>query len=52
MLEKIKLALRIKSNVTDSDIQDLIEACKLDLKNSGVKKIDDNDYLIIQACKL
>ena len=38
MLEKIKLALRIKSSVTDDDIKDLILAAKTDLSISGVKK--------------
>ena len=52
MLEKVKLALRIKSNKTDGDILDLIEACKLDLTTAGVKKINENDALIIQAVKL
>lgn len=52
MLEKIKLALRIKSNKTDEDILDLIEACKLDLNTAGVKNIKEDDALIIQAVKL
>lgn len=52
MLEKIKLALRIKSNKTDEDILDLIEACKLDLTTAGVKNIKEEDALIIQAVKL
>lgn len=52
MLEKIRLALRIKSNKTDSDIQDLIDAAKLDLSISGVKVIKEDDPLIIQAVKL
>ena len=52
MLEKIKLALRIKSSVTDDDIKDLILAAKTDLSISGVKKIEDDNPLIIQAVKL
>ena len=44
MLEKIKLALRIKSSVTDDDIKDLILAAKTDLSISGVKKIEDDSY--------
>ena len=52
MLEKVKLALRIKSNKTDEDILDLIEACKIDLTTAGVKKINKDDALIIQAVKL
>ena len=52
MLEKVKLALRIKSNKLDEEIADLIEACKIDLSLSGVKKIEDTDLLIQQAIKL
>ena len=52
MLEKVKLALRIKSNKLDEEITDLIEACKIDLSLSGVKKIEDTDPLIQQAIKL
>lgn len=52
MLEKVKLALRIKSNKLDEEITDLIEACKIDLSLSGVRKIEDTDPLIQQAVKL
>ena len=52
MLEKVKLALRIKNNKLDDDITDLIDACKIDLSISGVKKIDETDALVIQAVKL
>lgn len=52
MLEKIKLALRIKSSSVDDEILDLISAAKIDLSVSGVKNIKENDPLIIQAIKL
>ena len=52
MLEKVKLALRIKSNKLDEEITDLIEACKIDLSLSGVKRIKDTDPLIQQAIKI
>ena len=52
MLEKIKLALRIKNNATDDDIQDTIDAALFDLRVSGVVKLDEDDPLIIQAVKL
>lgn len=52
MLEKVKLALRIKSNKLDEEITDLIEACKIDLSLSGVKRIKGTDPLIQQAIKL
>ena len=51
MLESIKLALRIKGNAIDEDIKESIAAAKLDLKISGITKIDDTDPLIIQAIK-
>lgn len=51
ILEKVKLALRIRSNAYDIDIYDLIESAKLDLSISGVKKIDEADPLIAQAIK-
>ena len=52
MLEKIKLSLRIKNTKFDEEIEDLMGACKIDLKNSGVKKIDTEHVLIQQAIKL
>lgn len=52
MLEKVKLALRINNAKLDDDITDLIEACKIDLRISGVKKINESDALTVQAIKL
>lgn len=52
MLDKVKKVLRIKSDKLDDEILDLIEACKIDLSISGVKKIDETDALVIQAIKL
>ncbi|MEB3428868.1 head-tail connector protein [Citroniella saccharovorans] len=52
MLDKIKLDLRISHDLIDEDIEDNIEACKLDLKRVGIVKIDDEDPLIIKAIKL
>lgn len=51
MLEKVKLALRIKNNAFNDEIMDLINACKKDLETAGVKNIDEEDSLIIQAVK-
>lgn len=51
MIEKVKLALRIRSNSLDLDIQDLIESAKADLSISGVKNLNEDDPLIIQAIK-
>ena len=52
MLEKIKNSLRIKHNAIDEDIKEQIEACKLDLNRVGIKKINEDDALIIQVVKL
>ena len=49
MLEKVRLALRIKSIKLDEEIEDLIEACKIDLSISGVRKINEDDPLIQRA---
>lgn len=52
MLEKIKLALRIKTEDFDEELSDLIAACKQDLMLSGVDKIEDGDALIERAAVL
>lgn len=51
MLEKVKLALRISSDIFDDELTDLIQACKVDLSISGIKTIDETDILIQQAIK-
>lgn len=51
MLAKVREALRITHNKLDSELQDVIDACKMDLTIAGIKKIDDNDPLIQQAIK-
>lgn len=52
MLDAVKLAMRpaIKTNVYDSDIQDLIDAAKADLAGVGILG-DESDPLIRQAIK-
>ena len=56
ILEKVKLALRITTDDFDEEIQDLIDACLLDLGIAGVTEDDTTDSLIIRAiitfCKL
>lgn len=49
MLEKVKLSLRIKNFKLDDEITDLIEACKIDLSISGVRKIEETDPIIQRA---
>jgi hypothetical protein len=51
VLEKVKLALRIKSNALDDDINDDIQAAKKSLKVAGVVFTDEKDPLIIKAIK-
>lgn len=49
MLEKVKLALRIKTYKLDDEIDGLIAACKVDLSISGVKNIEVTDPIIQRA---
>lgn len=54
MLNKVKLALRISNSAYDSEITDLINACKKELELAGIasSNISENDEMIIQAIKL
>lgn len=49
MLEKAKLALRIKTNAFDVEINDLIKAALADLAAAGITNQDEEDPLIIRA---
>lgn len=54
MLEKVKQALRIKSATFNEEIEDLIEAAKLDLEVSGINvTIDDKlvQRAVVVYCK-
>lgn len=52
LLDDVKLWLRIASNKLDNELTQTLDACKSDLSNAGVKKLDTNDPLIQQAAKL
>lgn len=56
MLQKVKLALRITTNSFDSELEDLIEAAKIDLGIAGVELPSTLDTIceiaIITYCKL
>ena len=56
MLAKVKLALRISTNAYDSELNDLIEAAKLDLGVAGVVVPQTIDALVSKAiityCKM
>lgn len=49
MIDKIKIALRIKNSAFDLELLDLIEAAKMDLSISGVIKVTEDDVLIQRA---
>lgn len=49
ILNKVKLALRITTNDFDSEINDLIDACMLDMGIAGMTNEDQTDKLIIRA---
>lgn len=55
MLEKVKQALRLKTDAFDDEIQSLIDASKIDLKISGIsdqKAESNDDPLILRAITL
>jgi len=52
MLEQIRLSLRLTNGTFDNEINDLIAACKYDLKLAGVVNIQDDDPLILRAATL
>jgi hypothetical protein len=53
LIDDVRLNLRITSTAFDAaEIQPIIDACKIDLKLSGVNVIDDSDPLIKRAVVL
>lgn len=55
LLTEVKTALRIQQSTTvfdDAEITPLINACKVDLKMSGVNRIDEDDPCIRRAIVL
>lgn len=52
LIDNVKLSLRIKNTAYDTEIQDLIDVCKADLRISGIEIIDEADVLTTQAIKL
>lgn len=51
MLEQIKLSMRITHNMLDTDIQQNIDSCLLDLGRVGVDSSKDT-ALLCKACEL
>lgn len=50
ILQEVKLALRISNSAFDTEIQDIIDACKIDLVEAGAENTtDDTDALVKRA---
>jgi len=49
LINDVKVALRVTNEAMDSEIADLIEACKSDLGISGVDMVIETDPLIKRA---
>lgn len=45
MLEKMRKAVRVSNTAFDDELEDLIEAAKIDLKTSGVIKIESTNEI-------
>lgn len=45
----VKQALRVSTTILDTEINDIIDACKLDLSIAGIITIVDTDALIKRA---
>lgn len=56
MLDRVKLALRLKTNAFDEELLSLIDSAKLDLKIAGIFNVSEEDAqirtAIITYCKL
>lgn len=52
MINSAKKWLRITTSTVDEEIEQVIQACLIDLKNGGVEVIDLEDPAIQQAVKL
>lgn len=56
ILDRVRLALRLKTSAFDSELENLIESAKTDLRIAGVFNVSENDAQIISAiityCKL
>ena len=49
MLERVKTALRITTDIFDAELEDLIEAAYLDMGIAGVENVSATDPLIVRA---
>lgn len=51
ILDKVREALRITHKKLDVELEDVIAACKTDLKIAGINNLKDDDPLVQQAIK-
>lgn len=51
IVDKVREALRIKHKKLDAELEDVIAACKTDLKIAGINNLKDDDPLVQQAIK-
>jgi len=49
LLDEVKGVLRVSGTDFDTEVNDLIDACKLELSLSGVGKVEETDALIKRA---
>lgn len=52
ILDTIKTALRVTSSAFDTEIQDIIDAAKIDLTEGGAANTDETDRLVLRALTL
>ena len=52
MLDAVKLSLRLMDDTFDTEVKDIIEGCRYDLKLAGIVKYSDDDPLILRAVTL
>lgn len=52
ILQAVKVSLRITNTAFDDEIESIIAACKIDLRNAGVVRVCGGDPLILRAITL
>lgn len=51
-IDRMKTALRISHDALDDEIHDQVDTCIADLNLCGIRNVDENDALILNAIKL
>lgn len=49
ILDAVKLALRVTTDAFDTELEDLIEAARVDLRLAGIVNLDPDDPLVRRA---